>query len=95
MKAAHPPLHVSAAFTAIVASLVVVGFHGRLASQTQGKVDYVRDVQPILTQRCISCHRPSRQMNGYRLDRRSAALGGLVRHNIVADSGESSRLYHV
>jgi ankyrin repeat protein/mono/diheme cytochrome c family protein len=94
MKDAQPPLRVSAALTAIVACLVVVGFHGRLASQTQDKVDYVRDVQLILTQRCISCHGPSRQMNGYRLDRRSAALGGLVRHNIVAGSGESSRLYH-
>jgi ankyrin repeat protein len=32
-------------------------------------------------------------MNGYRLDRRSAALGGVVRSNIVPGSSESSRLF--
>src|SRR5215510_10762608 len=39
------------------------------------KVDFKKDVQPIL-QNCIGCHGPTQQMNGFRLDRRSDALRG-------------------
>ena len=39
-------------------------------------VDFVRDVQPILRQRCYGCHGSTQQMNGFRLDRRSDALRG-------------------
>ena len=71
----------------------IAGFDGRLFGQAEAKVDYARDVQPLLNERCVGCHGPSQQMNGYRLDRRSAALGGVVRANIVPGSSESSRLY--
>src|SRR6266480_2086574 len=64
-----------------------------LFSQTEARIDFARDVQPLLKERCIGCHGPSQQMNGYRLDRRSTALGGVVRANIVPGSSESSRLY--
>jgi ankyrin repeat protein len=73
--------------------LIVGVFDDRLSSQAQGGVDYARDVQPILAKHCIGCHGPSQQMSGYRLDRRSAALGGVIRPNIVPGSSESSRLY--
>ncbi|HEX2749688.1 MAG TPA: DUF1549 domain-containing protein, partial [Verrucomicrobiales bacterium] len=36
--------------------------------------DYAREVQPILEKHCYRCHGPEKQKNGYRLDRRSAAL---------------------
>jgi hypothetical protein len=39
-------------------------------------VDYQRDVQPILGQRCYACHGPSMQMNGLRLDDRVSILNG-------------------
>src|SRR6266487_3746498 len=77
----------------VVALTVVAGFDGRLFGQAESKVDFARDVQPLLKERCVGCHGPSQQMNGYRLDRRSAALGGVVRANIVPGSSESSRLY--
>jgi ankyrin repeat protein len=78
---------------AALALMVAAGFDGRLLSQAPTKIDFARDVQPLLKERCVGCHGPSQQMNGYRLDRRSTALGGVVRANIVPGSGESSRLY--
>ena len=78
---------------AALALMVAVGFDGRLFSQAPAKVDFARDVQPLLKERCVGCHGPSQQMSGYRLDRRSTALGGVVRANIVPGSSESSRLY--
>jgi ankyrin repeat protein len=61
---------------------------------TQSKVDFARDVAPILRERCVGCHGPTQQMGGFRLDRRSAALRGAVRPVIIPGSGDSSRLYH-
>ncbi|HYJ40023.1 MAG TPA: ankyrin repeat domain-containing protein [Steroidobacteraceae bacterium] len=55
--------------------------------------DFARDVQPIFKKHCYECHGPDKHKNGYRLDRRSAAFGGLVRHNIIAGNSDSSRLY--
>jgi ankyrin repeat protein len=94
MAPARSPLRVfGVPMAVVVALLIVTAFDGHLVSQAQAKIDFARDVQPLLRERCIGCHGPSQQMNGYRLDRRSTALGGVVRHNIVAGSGESSRLY--
>lgn len=39
-------------------------------------IDFTRDVKPIFTRHCISCHGPDRQKNGLRLDRRVDALRG-------------------
>lgn len=74
--------------TVIAAALATVTF-----GQTHGQVDFARDIQPILKTRCVGCHGPEQQMNGYRLDRRSAALGGVIRSNVIPGSSESSRLY--
>jgi hypothetical protein len=40
------------------------------------KVDFKRDIQPILSQNCYACHGASTQMNGLRLDNRNSALSG-------------------
>ncbi len=39
-------------------------------------VDFARDVQPLLQQRCLGCHNGEKQRGGLRLDRSSAALKG-------------------
>jgi len=39
-----------------------------------GRVDFARDIQPILEKRCFGCHGPQQQMKGVRLDRREEAL---------------------
>jgi ankyrin repeat protein len=51
-------------------------FTATLTAQDAGKVDFGRDVQPILRQQCYSCHGPTQQMNGFRLDRRRDAMRG-------------------
>lgn len=49
---------------------------GSLAGQTPAKIDFRRDVQPILKAHCYDCHGASLQMNGFRLDRRRDAMKG-------------------
>jgi hypothetical protein len=41
-----------------------------------GPVDYARDVQPILTRHCVSCHGPQKQRSSLRLDSVTAARKG-------------------
>ena len=96
LKADHPALRRSGSALSVgaaVALTLIGGFDGRVFSQDEAKIDFARDVQPLLKELCIGCHGPSQQMNGYRLDRRSTSLGGVVRGNIVPRSSESSRLY--
>ena len=57
------------------------------------RVDFVRDVRPILERRCYDCHGPDKQMNGFRLDRRQAAMRGGTLPVITPGSAASSRLY--
>jgi ankyrin repeat protein len=54
----------------------------QLAAQSQlppavpGKVDYEKDVRPLLAQNCYSCHGDAVQQSGLRLDLRQNALRG-------------------
>lgn len=48
------------------------------------RIDFDRDVKPILTRHCISCHGPDKQRGGLRLDRKADALAG-------GDSGAAIR----
>jgi len=57
------------------------------------RVDFQRDVQPILRERCYSCHGSSKQQNGFRLDRRRDAMRGGTTVVITPGSAQSSRLY--
>lgn len=63
------------------------------AAQTSERVDFRRDVQPIFREHCLGCHGPSQQMNGFRLDRRAAALGGGTFPVLIPGSSATSRLY--
>src|SRR5580693_2604913 len=75
---------------------VVLGaciFAATVSAQTDSKVDFGRDVLPLIRQNCIACHGPNVQMNNFRLDRRSTAMRGGTRSVIVPGSSASSRLY--
>ena len=62
-------------------------------AQTPDRVDFARDVQPILRQQCYGCHGPTQQMNGFRLDRRRDALRGGTIAVIGPGNSDGSRLY--
>src|ERR1044072_4220326 len=67
-----------------------------LRAQAPAKIDFARDVQPLLRENCVSCHGPSRQMRGLRLDRRRSALPNRVGSNgasIVPGDSEHSKVY--
>ncbi len=55
------------------------------------RIDFVKDVQPIFTTTCISCHGPKQQKGGLRLDVRSSALGT---ENVLPGKGDKSPLVH-
>ena len=46
------------------------------ATAAEGKVDFVKDIQPILQQNCIKCNGAEKQKGKLRLDSRDAALKG-------------------
>jgi ankyrin repeat protein/mono/diheme cytochrome c family protein len=78
----------------VVASCAVAyGASQHLPVQAQDRVDFQRDVQPILDEHCYGCHGPEKQMNGYRLDRRRDALVGGTITVIAPGSADASRLY--
>ena len=84
-------------FVALV-SVLALEICPRIA-QTQNatsapKVDYQRDVQPILQTHCYVCHGASAQMSGLRLDSRQALLaGGNSGKIVMPGSAANSNLY--
>ncbi len=58
-------------FPAILMFVVV----GQAAAQTSAKIDFRRDVVPILEARCFECHRGNEAIASYRLDLRAELLG--------------------
>lgn len=45
-------------------------------AEPPAKVNYIRDVRPILKSRCYECHGAEQREAGLRLDERAAALAG-------------------
>jgi hypothetical protein len=59
------------------------------------KVEYAKDVQPIFASACYSCHGEKKQLSGFRLDRKAAALkGGELGQAIVPGKSADSPLVH-
>jgi hypothetical protein len=57
-------------------------------------IDFRRDIQPILVERCVHCHGPDDQREGLRLDTRAFALrGGFSGRTIVGGTLETNELY--
>jgi mono/diheme cytochrome c family protein len=67
--------------------------HAQLPAPASSKVDYDKDVRPILAQNCYSCHGEEVQQSGLRRDRRQPALrGGDYGPVIVPGKGAESKL---
>jgi hypothetical protein len=75
------------------AALSACVFWGISRAQEPRKVDFARDVQPIFKSKCIGCHGPAQQKNGFRLDRRSDAMRGGMIADIGPGNSAGSRLY--
>ncbi len=46
------------------------------AAANSPAIDFSRDIQPILSSRCYTCHGPEKQKSGLRLDLKESALAG-------------------
>ncbi len=69
------------------------GCRGKAAAPAKSKIDFVRDVEPILHTKCYECHGSGMQMNGLRFDQKEAALkGGYSGPAIVAGGSDKSPL---
>lgn len=56
------------------------------------KVQFARDVQPIFTKHCHSCHGANKQENNFRLDRKTDAFTG-GDHGASIIPGDSEKSY--
>ena len=67
----------------------------KLPPAATGKVDYVKDVKPLLEKNCYECHGTEKQQSGLRLDLRQNALrGGDYGPVIVPGKSVASKLIH-
>lgn len=77
----------------IFLAALVVGSLPAGAASAGAKVDFRRDVQPLLAQHCYSCHGDEVQQSGLRLDKRQPAMrGGDYGPVIVAGKASASKL---
>jgi WD40 repeat protein len=64
-----------------------------LPPAAEKEIDYARDIEPILTGKCLKCHGEKRPKSGYRLDGREAAIkGGEIGGAIVEGKSAESNL---
>ena len=70
-------------------AMAIAGVLTTSFSAQDAKVDFGRDVQPILRQQCYGCHGPAKQTNGFRLDRRGDAMRGSTINPGVIRPGNS------
>jgi ankyrin repeat protein len=61
-------------------------------AEDSAKIDFRRDIQPLLREHCVECHGPIEQLGGLRLDQRSSALK-LSDRRIVPGSSTYSLVY--
>ncbi len=78
-------------------ALPTLSLAGGLAPVEEAKVDFARQIRPILAENCCKCHGPDKQRADLRLDLRKAALeGGSGGRAIVpGNSAESLLIKHV
>ena len=82
--------------SAVLATVCGAGFAAELPQAADRKIDYVKDVKPLLSQHCWSCHGAKEHESGLRLDSRDALLqGGDLGKAVVPGKSAESRLIHL
>ena len=76
--------------------VATAGTEVELPPPAGSQVDFQREIEPLLRERCHFCHGPEQQMGGLRLDSRQSALaGGYSGSVIVPGKSAESRLIHL
>ena len=81
--------------TIIVALLIAVSASQRCSAGDDAPDFFEKQIRPMLLDKCIECHGPTKQENGVRLDRRDDVLNGKAGDALlinVASPGESRLL---
>jgi hypothetical protein len=78
----------------LAGALVLSGVaYAQIPPAAKSKIEFTRDIEPLLTKRCVVCHGSQQQMSGFRLDQKDAALkGGASGPDIVPGKSAESRL---
>jgi len=63
-------------FLVVAPAAALAGEDAALPPPAEKEIDYGRDIQPILTRSCLTCHGPDEQMSSFRVDQRSTLLAG-------------------
>ncbi len=67
----------------------------KLPPPATNKIDFARDIKPILEENCLRCHGPEKPKSQFRLDNRTAALkGGDEGVDILPGNSAKSPLIH-
>jgi len=61
-----------------------------LPSAAKRRVDFVKDIQPVFVEHCLSCHGPDKQKNAFRVDVREIVLKGGDTHGVAIVPGKSA-----
>lgn len=73
----------------------LLAWAGGAAVYADTKVDFVKDIEPLLQKNCVKCHGPEKHKGDLRLDSKAAAMkGGKDGAVIVAGQADKSDLYH-
>ncbi len=74
-------------------SLLCAADDPSLPPAAKTKIEFARDIEPLLQKRCLLCHGEQQQMSGLRLDQKDAALkGGAGGQDIQPGNSAGSRL---
>src|ERR1041384_8665216 len=69
---------------------------GALPPAANHPVDFTRDIQPLLAERCYGCHGPDRQEKDLRWDLKASALrGGASGPALIPGKSAESRVIHL
>jgi ankyrin repeat protein len=80
----------------VALAAVAAGRSGGTSAQTPERIDFARDIQPLLRTNCYSCHSATLASGNFRLDRRRDSMPNRVGANnarIVPGNSAVSRLY--
>jgi hypothetical protein len=67
----------------------------KLPPASTNRIDFVRDIKPILDDHCLKCHGPSKPKSGFRVDDREALLkGGENGKDVIPGHSAKSPLIH-